>query len=100
MARCELTGKGPEVKHKISHSNIKTKSRNLPNIQKKALLSRALGRSVKLKVTTSTLKSIEHSGGLDKFILNQKDSVLSMRARTIKSRIRKALSKKSKGTSK
>lgn len=99
MAQCELTGKGPEVKNKVSHSNIKTKSICLPNIQKKALFSRALGSAVKLKVTTSTLKSIEHSGGFDKFILNQCDTVLSARARTVKSRIRKALSKKHKGKS-
>lgn len=96
MAQCELTGKGPEVKNKVSHSNIKTKSICLPNIQKKALFSRALGRSVKLKVTTSTLKAIEHSGGLDKFLLNQCDTLLSDRARTFKSRVRKALSRKLK----
>ncbi len=100
MAQCELSGKGPEVKNKVSHSNIKTKSICLPNIQKKALFSRALGCNVRLKVTTSTLKSVEHSGGFDKFILRQCDSMLSDRARTIKSRIRKALSRKLKGKSK
>ncbi|OQW49006.1 MAG: hypothetical protein A4S09_12895 [Proteobacteria bacterium SG_bin7] len=96
MAQCELTGKGPEVKHKVSHSNIKTKSICLPNIQKKALFSRALGCTVRLKVTTSTLKAVEHCGGLDKFILAQCDTVLSGRARTYKTRIRKALSRKLK----
>ncbi len=98
MAQCELTGKGPEVKNKVSHSNIKTKTPVLPNIQRKSLFSRALGCLVRLKVTTSALKSMEHSGGFDKFILNQCDTKLSKRAKTIKLRIRKALSRKQKGT--
>ncbi len=96
MAQCELTGQGPTVKNKVSHSNIKTKSRAYPNIQNKSLFSRALGTSVKLSVAAGTLKSVEHCGGFDKFILSQDDEVLSKRARTFKQRIRKALSRKQK----
>ncbi len=96
MALCELSGVGPTVKNLVSHSNIKTKSIALPNIQKKSLFSRTLGTSVKLKISTATLKSIEHCGGLDKFILSQPDTKLSKRAKTLRQRIRKVLKGKSK----
>lgn len=96
MARCELSGKGPVVKNLVSHSNIKTKFKAQPNIQKKQVFSNALGRLVTLKLATTTIKSIEHNGGLDPYILNQKDSVLSKRALEVKSRIQAKLRKKSK----
>ena len=76
MAQCELTGKGPVVKNKVSHSNIKTKSKAYPNVQKKKLYSQSLGQFVSLKVATSTIKSLEHMGGFDKFILNQSEEQL------------------------
>lgn len=91
MSRCELTGKGPVVKNLVSHSNIKTKSTALPNIQKKKLLSQALDSQVTLNIAVSTLKSIEHTGGFDKFILSQNDEVLSKRALVIKNKIQKKL---------
>lgn len=99
MARCELTGKGPVVKNLVSHSNIKTKFKAFPNVQKKKFYSQTLGEFVTLKVATSTIKSLEHFGGFDKFILNQNDKVLSPRAMTAKTRItRKLTSKKSTKT--
>lgn len=91
MSRCELTGKGPVVKNLVSHSNIKTKSTAFANIQTKKLISQALNAQVKLNIATSTLKSIEHTGGFDKFILNQKDEVLSKRALTVKNKILRKL---------
>ena len=93
MARCELTGKSPVVKNLVSHSNIKTKSIAMPNIQKKRLYSPILDQLVTLKVATSALKSMEHSGGFDKFILNQPSVTLSKRALAVQSRIRKKISK-------
>lgn len=91
MGRCELTGKGPVVKNLVSHSNIKTKSTAQPNIQKKRLFSQALGQMVTLRVAASTIRDMEHTGGLDKYILNSKDESLSKRAGVIKARIRSKL---------
>jgi len=89
MARCELTGKGPAVKNLVSHSNIKTKSRNKPNVQSKKLFSRTLNRLVSLKLATSTIKALEAGGGFDKFILNARDNEMSKRALAIKNQIKR-----------
>jgi large subunit ribosomal protein L28 len=91
MGRCELTGKGPVVKNLVSHSNIKTKSTAQPNIQKKRLFSQALGQMVTLRIAASTIRDMEHTGGLDKYILNSHDETLSKRAGVIKARIRSKL---------
>lgn len=91
MPRCELTGKGPEVKNLVSHSNIKTKSVAHPNVQQKRLFSSLLGQMVSLKLATSTIRSIDHAGNIDKFILNQPDGHLSKRALTLKSRMLRKL---------
>jgi large subunit ribosomal protein L28 len=91
MSRCELTGKGPEVKNLVSHSNIKTKSVANPNVQQKRLFSILLGQMVSLKLATSTIRSIDHVGNLDKFILNQPDGRLSKRALTLKTRMLRKL---------
>ncbi len=87
MSRCELSGKSPQVKNLVSHSNIKTKFLVQPNIQKKQLFSSALGRSIRLQVATSTIRDMEHVGGFDTYILNQPDKVLSKRALTVKRKI-------------
>ncbi len=91
MGRCELTGKSPVVKNLVSHSNIKTKTTAQPNIQKKRLFSQSLGQLVTLRIAASAIRDMEHAGGLDKFILNQKEENLSKRALAIKSRIRQKL---------
>jgi large subunit ribosomal protein L28 len=91
MARCELTGKQPEVKNLVSHSNIKTKSVSNPNVQQKRIFSRTLNQMISLKMATSTIRSMEHSGGFDKFILNQPSKVLSKRALAVKTRIQRRL---------
>ncbi len=88
MGRCELTGKGPVVKNLVSHSNIKTKSTAQPNIQKKRLFSRTLDELVTLRVAASAIRSMEHMGGFDKFILNQDDEIMSKRALAVRNRIR------------
>jgi large subunit ribosomal protein L28 len=93
MSRCELTGKGPVVKNLVSHSNIKTKKIALPNVQQKRVFSRALNQMVSLKVSTHALRSMEHVGGFDVFLLNQKDVVLSPRALDIKRRIKRKVNK-------
>jgi large subunit ribosomal protein L28 len=89
--RCELTGKGPMVGHKVSHSNIKTKRRFLPNLLNVTMISDALGRSVRLRVSANALKSVDHRGGLDSFLLKARDGELSARALDLKRQIGKKL---------
>ena len=81
---CELTGKGRQIGHNVSHANNKTKRTYLPNLQNVTLLSEALGRSVRLRVSTHGLRSVEHVGGLDNWLLKTRDEDLSLRARRLK----------------
>src|SRR5206468_10892231 len=87
--RCELTGKGAQVGHKVSHSNIKTKRRFLANLVNVTLISDALGRTVKLRVSANALKTVDHRGGLDAFLLRARDSELSDKALRLKRQISK-----------
>ena len=82
--RCELTAKGVLVGHKVSHSNIKTKRRFLPNLCSVTMLSDALGRGVRLRVSANAIKSVDHNGGLDKFLLKAKDEDLAPKMRVLK----------------
>ncbi|WP_439923375.1 50S ribosomal protein L28 [Nitrobacter sp. JJSN] len=87
--RCELTAKAPLVGHKVSHSNIKTKRRFLPNLVNVTFQSEALASSVRLRVSTNALKSVDHRGGFDAFLLKAKNSELSPKAIEIKRQIEK-----------
>jgi large subunit ribosomal protein L28 len=87
--RCELTAKGPLVGHKVSHSNIKTKRRFLPNLVNVTFISEALGRNVRLRVSTNAVKSVDHNGGLDAFLLKTRADDLSPRALELKRAIQK-----------
>ena len=87
---CELTGKGRQVGHNVSHANNKTKRTFLPNLQNVTLISDALGRQVKLRVSTSGLRSVEHVGGLDNWLAKTSDEKLSLKARRLKREIAKA----------
>ena len=87
--RCELTAKGPLVGHKVSHSNIKTKRRFLPNLVNVTFMSEALGRNVRLRVSTNAVKSVDHNGGLDAFLLKASADALSPRALELKRAIQK-----------
>lgn len=89
--RCELTGKGALVGHKVSHSNIKTKRRFLPNLVNVTLRSEALGRAVRLRICANALKSVDHRGGLDAFLVKARDGELSARALLLKRQIAKKL---------
>lgn len=88
MSRCELSGKRPIIKNLVSHSNIKTKTQVQPNVQNKRIFSRTLNQMVRFHMATSTIRSMEHQGGFDTFILSQSDDVLSARALDVKRRIR------------
>jgi len=87
--RCDLTGKTAQVGHKVSHSNRKTKRRFLPNLLNVTMISDELGRSVKLRVSANALKTVDHRGGLDAFLLKASDDDLSVRALELKRQIRK-----------
>jgi large subunit ribosomal protein L28 len=91
--RCDLTGKGVLVGHKVSHSNIKTKRRFLPNLLNVTMISDTLGRSVKLKVSANALRTVDHRGGLDAYLLAAKNDVLAPKARNIKREIEKKQAK-------
>lgn len=82
--RCELLGKNAQVGHLVSHSQIKTKRRFLPNLCDVTLLSDALNRSVRLRISAHALRSVEHRGGLDAFLLKASDAQLSDRALRLK----------------
>ncbi len=84
---CELTGRGRQVGHNVSHANNKTKRVFLPNLQNVTLLSDALERGVKLRVSTHGLRSVEHVGGLDNWLLKTSDEKLSLRVRRLKREI-------------
>lgn len=87
--RCELTGKTRQIGHKVSHSNRKTKRRFLPNLLNVTLLSESLGRPVRMRISANALKTIDHRGGLDAFLLAAKDADLSPRALEMKRQIAK-----------
>jgi large subunit ribosomal protein L28 len=88
--RCELTGKSVLVGHLVSHSNRKTKTRFLPNLLKVTLLSDVLGQSVRLRISANALRSVEHRGGLDAFLLKSSETDLSQKAKELRRKIRKA----------
>jgi large subunit ribosomal protein L28 len=86
---CELTGKGRQVGNNVSHANNKTKRTFLPNLQNVTLLSEALEKSVKLRVSTHGLRSVEHVGGLDNWLVKTSETKLSLRAARLKREIAK-----------
>lgn len=87
---CELTGKGPMSGNNVSHANNKSKRRFLPNLNEVTLLSDALGRSVRLRISAAALRSVDHRGGLDAFLAKARDEELSSRALKVKREIEKA----------
>ncbi len=84
---CELTGKGRMVGNNVSHANNRTKKTFLPNLQNVTLMSEALERSFKFRVSTNGLRSVEHVGGLDNWLLKTADDKLSANARKVKREI-------------
>ncbi|MEM0942536.1 MAG: 50S ribosomal protein L28 [Pseudomonadota bacterium] len=89
--RCELTGKGVQTGNRVSHANNKTRHRWLPNLQPVTLQSEALGRSFKFKVAASALRTVDHRGGLDSFLVKAKDADLSASALKVKREVVAAL---------
>ena len=95
MARkCALTGRGVQTGNSVSHAHNKTRRRYLPNLQDVSLMSDALGHAVSLRVCASTIRTVEHNGGLDAYLLNTSNLKLTDEAKKLKRRIQRALAKK------
>jgi large subunit ribosomal protein L28 len=88
--RCAVTGKGVLSGNNVSHANNKTRRRFLPNLQETSAYSEALGRPVRLRVSTNGLRTVEHNGGIDAFLLGTPNSKLSPEALKVKRQIVKA----------
>ncbi len=88
---CELTGKGPMTGNNVSHANNKTRRRFLPNLNDVTLRSEALSRGIKLRITAAALRSVDHRGGLDAYLIKAKDGELSANALKVKKEVVKAL---------
>jgi large subunit ribosomal protein L28 len=85
--RCELTGKAVLTGNNVSHANNKSRRRFLPNLKNVTLMSDVLERSVKLRITAYALRSVEHRGGLDAFLVKAKDDELSTRAQLLRKEV-------------
>jgi large subunit ribosomal protein L28 len=95
MARkCDITGKGVLTGNNVSHANNKTRRRFLPNLQVTSLLSDTLGFSVRLRLSTHAIRTVEHNGGIDAFLLSTPASKLPGEARRLKKQIEKAAAAK------
>ncbi|MAW87949.1 MAG: 50S ribosomal protein L28 [Phyllobacteriaceae bacterium] len=88
---CELTGKAVMSGNNVSHANNKTRRRFLPNLVQVTLISEAMGQSYRLRISAAALRSVEHRGGLDAFLMKAASNDLSQRARVLKKQIAKKL---------
>jgi large subunit ribosomal protein L28 len=96
--RCQITGKGVLTGNNVSHANNKTRRRFLPNLQETSLLSDILGADVKLRLSTRAIRTVEHNGGIDAFLLSTPNSRLPAEALTVKRRILRARDRKAEAT--
>ena len=88
--RCELTGKAVLSGHYVSHANNKTRRRFLPNLQESSFWSEILAAPVKLRLSTNGIRTVEHNGGLDAFLLGTPDRKLTVDAIVLKRRLERA----------
>ena len=86
---CELTGKGRQTGCNVSNAKNRTKRVFLPNLQNVTLMSEGLDRSFSFRVSTHGLRSVEHNGGLDNWLLKTADDKLSTRAVKVKRELKK-----------
>ncbi len=89
--RCELSGKGVMTGNNVSHANNRTRRRFLPNLNNVTLTSESLGRSFSFKIAASTLRTVDHRGGLDAYLLKANDAGLSSAALKVKKEVVKAV---------
>jgi len=91
--RCDLTGRGVQSGNNVSHAHNKTRRRFLPNLQDVTIMSDVLGKQMRMRLAARTLRTIEHKGGLDKFLLGTANTKLTLEAVGIKRKIKKAMDK-------
>jgi large subunit ribosomal protein L28 len=92
--RCGITGKGVLTGNNVSHANNKTRRRFLPNLQETSFFSDVLATSIRLRLTTNGIRTVEHNGGLDAFLLGTPNRNLPEEAQVLKRRILRAQVKK------
>jgi large subunit ribosomal protein L28 len=92
--RCGVTGKGVLTGNNVSHANNKSRRRFLPNLQVASMMSEVLGTTVRMRMTTRGIRTIEHNGGIDAWLLGTPDRKLSDEARVLKRRLERAKAKK------
>jgi large subunit ribosomal protein L28 len=92
--RCAITGKGVQAGNNVSHANNKTRRRFLPNLQETSFFSDVLGTSIQIRLSTNGIRTIEHNGGLDAFLLGTPNRSLPEAAQVLKRRIQRAQAKK------
>jgi len=92
--RCQITGKGVLTGNNVSHANNKTRRRFLPNLQESSLLSDVLGSSVRLRLCTRAIRTIEHNGGIDAYLFGTPNARLTTDAKVLKRRIARARTKR------
>lgn len=85
--RCEITGKGPQVGNKVSHANNKTKRRWLPNLQEATFYSVGLKKTVTVTSSTQGIRTVEHKGGLDGYLLGTAPSKLTADLRKLRKQL-------------
>ncbi len=87
--RCDLTGRSVQTGNNVSHAMNKTRRRFLPNLQETSLWSDTLGENVRLRVSAYGIRTVEHVGGLDAYLMKTPDGKMADKAVKIKRRIRK-----------
>ena len=92
--RCGITGKGVQAGNNVSHANNKTRRRFLPNLQEASFFSDVLGTSIQMRLSTRGIRTVEHNGGLDAFLLGTPNRSLPAEAMVLKRRIARAQAKK------
>lgn len=92
--RCGVTGKGVLTGNNVSHANNKSRRRFLPNLQVASMMSEVLGTTIRMRMTTRGIRTIEHNGGIDAWLLGTPDRKLSDEARVLKRRVERAKAKK------
>ena len=95
--RCEITGKGVLSGNNVSHANNKTRRRFLPNLQDSSMLSDILGASVSMRLSTRAIRTVEHNGGIDAYLMSTPNRNLAPEAIALKRRIARAGAKKAAG---
>lgn len=89
--RCELTDVDAQYGNNVSHSNRKSRRRFMINIQPVSLKSEVLRKTFHLRIAAKTLRSVEHNGGLDGFLLSIPASKLSEKAANMRRSVKKVL---------